>query len=114
MRNLVPLCNRALLRSSFAQDEPESDRILCWEHEGNRAVRQGQWKLVSEYPGAWSTLRRYPNRGAWELCDLEADRTETKNVASDAEIVKRLAAQWLRWAERSQVQDWKEIGGESW
>jgi arylsulfatase A-like enzyme len=109
-----PMEGRSLV-ASFAKDEPASDRILCWEHEGNRAVRQGQWKLVSEYPGGWSALRRYPNRGEWELYNLEADRTETKNVASEhPAVVQRLAAEWQRWAERSQVRDWKEIGGESW
>ena len=43
-----------------------------WEHEGNRAVRRGQWKLVSRYPDKW------------ELYNLEADRTELRNLA-DAE-----------------------------
>jgi len=42
---------------------------LFWEHEGNRAVLDGKWKLVA-------------NMGQpWELCDLEADRVELKNLA---------------------------------
>lgn len=90
-------------------------RILCWEHEGNRAIRKGRWKLVSEYPGAWKTLRPYPNQGKWELYDMIIDRTETNNLAAAyPEIVKQLANEWENWARRSQVLDWKSIGGENW
>ena len=43
---------------------------MFWEHEGNAAVRIGQWKLVRAYPGAW------------ELYDMEADRTELHDLAA--------------------------------
>jgi arylsulfatase A-like enzyme len=42
---------------------------LYWEHEGNRALREGKWKIVAKGPG-----------GAWELYDMEADRTERVGV----------------------------------
>src|SRR4029078_8952813 len=42
---------------------------LFWEHEGNRAVRSGNWKIVSVYPEAW------------ELYDITADRVERHDVA---------------------------------
>ena len=42
---------------------------LFWEWSRNRAVRHGQWKLC------WDR-----NIGAWELYDLVADRTETRNL----------------------------------
>jgi uncharacterized protein YraI len=45
------------------------ERPIFWEHEGNRAVRLGRWKLVSKHPGRW------------ELFDLEADRTEMHSLA---------------------------------
>jgi arylsulfatase len=61
---------------------------LFWEHEGNRAVRDGQWKLVAK--GA---------AGAWELYDIIADRTETKDLAaSQPERVRTMAEQWEKWA----------------
>lgn len=68
---------------------------LFWEHEGNRAVRQGKWKLVSRHPDAW------------ELYDIEADRTELHNLASaEADRVSRMKADYAVWAERCGVQPW--------
>jgi arylsulfatase len=76
--SLLPaLEGRALLRT----------QPLFWEHEGNRAVRSGNWKLVSTYPNEW------------ELYDLSADRVERNDrAASHPDIVKKLAAEWNAWA----------------
>jgi arylsulfatase len=68
---------------------------LFWEHEGNRAVRSGNWKIVSLYPEAW------------ELYDIAADRVERHNVAAQhPDIVKRLSEQWNEWAKRTNVDPW--------
>ena len=68
---------------------------VFWEHEGNRAVRQGQWKLVSKHPGSW------------ELYDMEADRTELDNLAeSEPQRVRSLASQYEKWADRCGVLPW--------
>ena len=54
---------------------------IYWEHEGNRAIRQGRWKLVARH------------RGDWELYDLEVDPGETTDVAaSHPEVVARMSA----------------------
>jgi arylsulfatase len=67
-------------------------RTLFFEHEGNRAVRDGHWKLVAL------------KDGPWELYDLEADRTELHDLASQQPgRVKELAAKWAAWAERCHV-----------
>jgi len=50
-------------------NKPIQREAIYWEHEGNRAVRQGKWKLVSKHPGQW------------ELYDIEADRTELTDLA---------------------------------
>lgn len=79
------------LLSLFAGDSP-MDRLLYWEHEGNAAVRGKRWKLVRNYPGAW------------ELYDMEADRTELHDVAGEhPDILERMKAAYESWAERCQV-----------
>ena len=79
-------------------DGPSPREVLYWEHEGNRAVRRGNWKLVNRYPDPW------------ELYDIEADRTETRDLASEhPDLVKELAALWDTWAARCGVQPWAAL-----
>jgi len=66
---------------------------IYWEHEGNRAVRVGGWKLVAK--GA---------NGPWELYDMKADRTEANDLAARyPERVKEMAARWNSYAARANV-----------
>lgn len=77
----------ALLGGSLSRAQP-----IFWEHEGNRAVRHGQWKLVAK------------ENEAWELYDIGADRTELNNLAAKhPEKVKEMSAQWELWAARANV-----------
>ena len=83
----------------------ELDReYLYFEHEGNRAIRKGRWKLVSEawfWPRMHGEIDSLP-REKWELYDLEADRTELHDLAAQyPELVEELAAEWQRWARRT-------------
>ena len=67
-------------------------RPLFWEHEGNRAIRLGQWKLVSKHPGGW------------ELYDIAIDRAEQRDLAAQhPDRVRELSAQWDTWAKRALV-----------
>ncbi|KIO78596.1 sulfatase [Pedobacter lusitanus] len=71
---------------------------LYWEHEGSRAIREGDWKLVAEL-----------NAG-WELYNLKTDRTETHDLAEDyPEKVKQLEKKYLAWAAKVGVRDWNKI-----
>lgn len=76
----------------FAGKERPHPVPIFWEHEGNRAVRLGEWKLVARH-GA-----------AWELYNVAADRTEQKNLAaSQPEKVKSMSDLYDAWAKRCNV-----------
>jgi len=65
---------------------------LYWEHEGNRAIRKGNWKLVSK-----------ENR-PWELYDMAKDRTELNDLSKEkTEIVKELSKAYQEYADRANV-----------
>jgi arylsulfatase len=73
---------------------------IFWEHEGNRAIRMDQWKLVSKHAGPW------------ELYDMAADRTEMHDLAGQQlDRVKQMSASWEAWAKRVGVMPWPLGGG---
>ncbi len=73
-RSLVPL---------FTSDHSVSHDYLWWCHEGHRAVRIGDWKLVAA------------KGDPWELYNLADDRTEMDNLVSGyPEKVKQLEGVW--------------------
>jgi arylsulfatase A-like enzyme len=75
-----------------------SREAIYFEHEANRAIRKGKWKLVSR------AVFRPPYTGPWELYDLEQDRTETKNLVGQyPEIATEMAAMWDNWAKENDV-----------
>ena len=89
-----PLEGRSLL-PVFRGGAVSNRGMLFWEHEGNCAVRDDQWKLVSAWPNTW------------ELYDMEADRTELHNLADTfPEQVVRLGAAYRAWAARVGAQPW--------
>jgi arylsulfatase A-like enzyme len=91
---ITPLEGRSLTPAFAGQ--PIEREAIYWEHEGNRAVRMGQWKLVAKGPG-----------GAWELYDISRDRTELDDLAArEPERVKQMVAMWEAWAERAKVIPW--------
>ncbi len=102
---VTPLEGKSLV-PAFGNGNIERQAIY-WEHEANRAIRVGKWKLVSRYISE-------DNLGPWELYDMETDRSETKNLAKEyPDRVKELAAMWQRYAERATVlpldgRDWNE------
>ena len=88
---ILPMEGRSL-RPAFGTQTIERD-ALFWEHEGNAAVRVGDWKLV-----------RRGAKGGWELYDMKADRTELHNLAaSEPAKAGDLLARWEAWANRTHV-----------
>lgn len=83
------------LLPAFAGEATGRDKPLFFEHEDNAAIMDGKWKLVGSkvsVPGAVDAAK-------WELYDLEADRTETRNLAaSHPDVVANMAARWAEWA----------------
>ena len=70
---------------------------LFWEHEGNRAVRVGKWKLVAM------------NHKPWELYDMLADRSETHDLsAAMPKKVQELEKEYQHWADRVGVLPWPQ------
>jgi arylsulfatase len=93
---ILPLEGRSLL--PIFHGETREDRPICWEHEGNRAVRLGDWKLVARYPGDW------------ELYNLKSDRTELNNLASThPDQVQKLATLYRAWATRCNILPWDQV-----
>jgi arylsulfatase len=88
-RAAPPLQGRSLV-PAIAGDEPVEREYLFFSHEGNRALRVGDWKLVSA-----SELGN-----AWELYDLSRDRAESVNLAGkEPERLGEMAAEWTRLAD---------------
>ena len=83
------------------QDRPFfRGRPIFWEHEGNRALRWGRWKLVSRYPDPW------------ELYDMVEDRTELNDLADgNPGKVRELSALYEEWADRTGVIPWEGLTG---
>lgn len=80
---------------SFTNLSSVRSQPIFWEHEGNRAVRVGEWKLVSKHPGDW------------ELYDMASDRTEMSNLASDQpHRVAEMSSLWNEWAQQVGVLPW--------
>lgn len=89
---ITPLQGKSLLGAFTKNARIERDAIY-WEHEGNRAIRLGDWKLVAK-----------GEQGPWELYDLARDRSELNDLADKhKELADELAAKWQRWAARSNV-----------
>ena len=91
------------LRPAFEGQSLHRTNPIFWEHEGNKAVRDGKWKLVQKW------------RGPWELYDMEADRTELHNVAAEhPEVVAKLDSAWKTWEQRAFADDWTGPDHNNW
>ena len=78
---------------AFKTGKGATHDYFYWEHEENCAVRHGKWKGVKRLPA-----------GEWELYNLENDRTERNNLASEyPDVVKDLDIKWQTWADSHKV-----------
>ncbi|MGZ8919841.1 MAG: arylsulfatase [Limisphaerales bacterium] len=80
------------LRRAFRGRTLQRKEPIFWEHESNRALRDGKWKLVSK------------ENKPWELYNMEQDRTEQHNLAArHPKRVKEMAEKWEAEAARQNV-----------
>jgi len=79
-----PLPGKSLV-PVFARGGAVTREFLFFNHEGNRAVRMGDWKLVSARE----------DEDTWELFDLSTDRGERKNLIKEQpERAQVMEAKW--------------------
>ena len=82
----VPPAPGHSLMPLFAHEGAVTHDSQGWHHEGNRALRVGNWKIVAA-----------GKESEWELYDLTSDRSETRNLAqAEPERVNELATIWNR------------------
>ena len=79
--------------TSLTEGKPIKHESLWWYHEGNRAIRMGDWKLSSRYV----TKRKTSD---WELYNIKEDRSETNDLALKyPDKVAQLNRRWEQIAE---------------
>ncbi|MEX0324267.1 MAG: arylsulfatase [Puniceicoccaceae bacterium] len=77
-----------------------SREYILWEHEGNRALRIGDWKLVAQGKHGQDDVK-------WELYDLSVDRSELNDLSkSEPEKLQQMIAFWTKQAKRTGILPW--------
>jgi len=90
---ITPLEGKSLL-PIFHNKKRSGHESIGWEHEGGRAFRVENWKIVA--------LKS--KRNDWELFDLSSDRTETKNlIKNNPQKAKELIDLWNKWAQKMKI-----------
>lgn len=86
-KDAIPCDGHSMLPLLEGRNTPIHTQPIFFEHEGNAAVRDGQWKLVREY------------RKPWELYNVSQDRTELNDLASQhPDRKQQMIRAWESWA----------------
>lgn len=101
--NIHPLQGKSFTPQLKGKDTPVHKEPVFWEHEGNRAVRLGDYKLVM----AWDDNK--PEN--WELYNVRKDRTEMRDLSQQMpDKVEKMKKMWHKWAKNSMVEtDWTKV-----
>jgi arylsulfatase len=99
----VPAMSGKSLKSAFMSDGVALHDGLWFYHEGNRALRQGDWKIVHanasrEFPWARSeAAAKETDEVNWSLYNLAKDRAEQKDLAAvHPKRVQAMASRWTK------------------
>jgi arylsulfatase len=77
----------------FLKDGSVSHDYFWWYHDGNRAMRVGDWKVVADH------------QKPWELYDLKSDRSECSDVSAlHSDLLQQLARGWT-----NRMEEFKKI-----
>lgn len=83
------------LKNAFSGKKMKREQPIFWEHEGNRAMRDGDWKLVSQYNYGQKKFMD------WELYNLKTDRSELNDLSAEqADRKKQMIQEYENWASR--------------
>ena len=89
--------------------QPVPDRALCVEHESNRMVRKGRWKLVTE---TFTAFDQSFSADQKLLYDMDADPGEAHDLAAENPAkVAELVTEWNAWSVRVGLPAGRLIGG---
>ena len=95
---ILPVEGKSFLPILHGQQRQPHDQ-LAWEWGRHRALREGDWKAVWQYPG-----KKDIKQAKWALFNLATDRCETTDVSSaNQELTDRLAQSWYQWAAKTEV-----------
>jgi arylsulfatase len=79
------------------RNKVQPERTYCWEHEGNKAILKGNWKLVRENKDL-----------QWELYDLKKDPVEMHDLAAKyPDKAKSLLDEYMQWEKEMHVKEFK-------
>jgi len=96
------ISGKSLTPLFYGSKEEIHNEPIFWEHEGNKAVRLGDYKLVQDWE------KENPNN--WELYNLLTDRTEQNNlILSEPEKADEMIVMYNEWANEMKILDWAEV-----
>jgi arylsulfatase len=88
-RKPLPLEGKSLL-PVFRGEERDGHEQLCWSVPRHHAIRMGKWKAVKPRTG-----------GAWQLFDLDADGSETRDLADrEPAVLRQMSSRFEAWLRR--------------
>lgn len=91
---IIPVEGKSMVELFNSESRTDHEQ-LCWQWSGNRAIRQGNWKLV------WDKLDKEKN---WHLYDLSKDRCEITDLAMQYPTrVEKMSAAWFDWANKVEL-----------
>lgn len=91
------------------------EKTRYWEHEGNRAIRKGNWKMISRYEDDYLYFvnwgwKKAPREKEWELYNMAEDRWELNDISNEnPKIVEELKKKYEHWYNRIGAIPRKEV-----